>query len=251
MKSATNAVVGSLVEVRGSASCSTRPAVHHRDPVGHRQRLLLVVGDVDEGRPGRLLDPLQLELHLVAQLQVEGAERLVEEQRRGSVDERAGRGRRAGAGRRRAAPGVARRVPRAGRSRASRAIRWRRSRRGRRSSAGARSRRCRPRSCGGTARSPGRPCSRCVAAASRVTSSPASRTRPWSGSSKPAIIRRVVVLPQPLGPSSEKNSPAPISSETSSTASSSPKLLVTASRTIIGWLIARLPDRRSRARTGR
>ena len=42
----------------------------------------------------------------------------------------------------------------------------------------------------------------------QVTSSPSSRTRPASGSSKPAIMRSVVVLPQPLGPSIEKNSPA-------------------------------------------
>ena len=48
------------------------------------------MGDVDEGGPGALLDPLQLELHLAAELQVEGAERLVEQQRGGAVDERAG-----------------------------------------------------------------------------------------------------------------------------------------------------------------
>ena len=41
-----------------------------------------------------------------------------------------------------------------------------------------------------------------------VTSRPRSRMRPPVGSSKPPIIRRVVVLPQPDGPSSEKNSPA-------------------------------------------
>ena len=45
---------------------------------------------------------------------------------------------------------------------------------------------------------------------SEVTSWPCSRIRPSSGTSKPAIIRRVVVLPQPLGPSSEKNSPSRI-----------------------------------------
>ena len=40
-----------------------------------------------------------------------------------------------------------------------------------------------------------------------VTSRPSSRTVPRVGSSKPAIIRIVVVLPQPDGPSMEKNSP--------------------------------------------
>ena len=46
-----------------------------------------------------------------------------------------------------------------------------------------------------------------------VTSCPCRRMRPSSGTSKPAIIRSVVVLPQPLGPSSEKNSPSPIASD--------------------------------------
>ena len=41
-----------------------------------------------------------------------------------------------------------------------------------------------------------------------VTSRPSSRTVPRVGSSKPAIIRIVVVLPHPDGPSMEKNSPS-------------------------------------------
>ena len=35
-----------------------------------------------------------------------------------------------------------------------------------------------------------------------VTSRPAMKTRPLVGASRPAIMRSVVVLPQPLGPSS-------------------------------------------------
>ena len=45
--------------------------------------------DVDERRPELVLDALQLELHLLAQLDVERAERLVEQQRGRPVDERA------------------------------------------------------------------------------------------------------------------------------------------------------------------
>ena len=63
-------------------------AVHDRDPVGHRERLFLVVRHVDEGRPEGALDALQLQLHLLAQLHVEGAERFVQEQRRRTVDQR-------------------------------------------------------------------------------------------------------------------------------------------------------------------
>src|SRR6476659_9237402 len=65
-----------------------------------------------------------------------------------------------------------------------------------------------------------------------VTSSPWRRMRPSSGLSKPAIMRSVVVFPQPLGPSIEKNSPSPISSDTSSTATASPKRLLTLSSAI-------------------
>src|SRR5215467_12290564 len=43
-----------------------------------------------------------------------------------------------------------------------------------------------------------------------VTSEPCSRMAPRVGSSKPAIIRIVVVLPHPDGPSREKNSPSAI-----------------------------------------
>src|SRR3954465_8807909 len=43
-----------------------------------------------------------------------------------------------------------------------------------------------------------------------VTSLPSRNTVPAVGSSNPAIIRIVVVLPHPDGPSSEKNSPCPI-----------------------------------------
>src|SRR5262252_3795001 len=49
--------------------------------------------------------------------------------------------------------------------------------------------------------------SRC-AARLKVTSSPPSRISPEVGSSNPAIMRRVVVLPQPEGPSMTKNSPS-------------------------------------------
>src|SRR5689334_11664489 len=61
------------------------------------------------------------------------------------------------------------------------------------------------------------------------TTSPISRTSPpsASGCSKPARRRSVVVFPQPEGPRMEKNSPRRTSSETSSTAFTAPKRLVT------------------------
>ena len=48
--------------------------------------------DVHEREADLGLDPLELELHLAAELEVERAERLVEEQERRAVDQRAGEG---------------------------------------------------------------------------------------------------------------------------------------------------------------
>ena len=57
---------------------------------------------------------------------------------------------------------------------------------------------------------------------------------PSVGSSKPPIIRSVVVLPHPLGPSRAKNEPRGISRSRASTASVSPKRLVTPRRAMSG-----------------
>jgi len=48
------------------------------------------MGDVDEGDPDLPLDPLQLDLHVLPELEVERPERLVEEQDLRMVDDRAG-----------------------------------------------------------------------------------------------------------------------------------------------------------------
>src|SRR5882724_4889215 len=66
--------------------------------------------------------------------------------------------------------------------------------------------------------------SRC--AARRIdTSCPPSRMRPSVGSSRPAIIRRVVVLPQPDGPSITKKAPSSIVKLEFLTATKSPNAL--------------------------
>jgi hypothetical protein len=64
--------------------------VHDGDLVGHRHGLLLVVRDVHEREARPPLDALELELQLAAQAQVEGAERLVEQQGLGTVDQARG-----------------------------------------------------------------------------------------------------------------------------------------------------------------
>src|SRR5688572_6078475 len=57
-----------------------------------------------------------------------------------------------------------------------------------------------------------------------VTSSPSNRIAPAVGSSSPAIMRSVVVLPHPEGPSRQKNSPSRTANVESFTATKSPKL---------------------------
>ena len=64
--------------------------VHDGDAVGHGHRLFLVVGDDDEGQAELLLQVHQLELRFLAQLLVERAERLVEQQHLRPLGDRAG-----------------------------------------------------------------------------------------------------------------------------------------------------------------
>ena len=184
-----------------------RAVVEHRDPVRHGQRLGLVVRDIDDGHAEPLVDVLDLELHLLAQLLVERAQRLVHQHQLGLEDQRAGQARRAAAGRRRAGPGGGCRSRRAAPCRA-RARRARRSRPSPSAAPAAERRGSRPPSCAGTGRSSGTPCRCRACAAARCRSAGRrARCRRAVGASKPASIMSVVVLPEPEGPSSVRNSP--------------------------------------------
>ena len=81
-----------LVDVTRSGALLDPTVVHHRDPVAHRERLLLVVGDVHEGDAHLAVQRGQLALERLAQLGVERAERFVEQQHPRLQDERAGEG---------------------------------------------------------------------------------------------------------------------------------------------------------------
>ena len=67
-----------------------RPAIHDGEPVGHGERLLLVVRDQQEGDADAALQGLEFDAHLLAQLGIERGQRLVEQQHVGLEDQGAG-----------------------------------------------------------------------------------------------------------------------------------------------------------------
>src|SRR5450432_3982801 len=71
---------------------------------------------------------------------------------------------------------------------------------------------------------------------------------PLVGCSNPAIRRKQVVLPDPDGPSMEKNSPSAMASVMPETALTCPKLRLTSSSSIAYVTLAASPAKRRRAR---
>ncbi len=207
-----------LVEIALAADLHHGALVHHHQPVGHGEGLLLVVRHHHRGEAELALQLADLHPHLLAQLGVEVARaaRRAAARRAGwrapwpAPPVAAGRPRAGAAGGRhspRGGPATA--LPRPG----GRCRPW--------AACASRGRtpRSRPPSCAGTARSSGTPCRHCASTGGRVvTSLPANFTCPAVGSMKPATMRKVVVLPQPEGPSSTRNSPSLMLSETSRTA---------------------------------
>src|SRR5262249_21559518 len=70
-----------LVDLARRADLDDPALVHDRDLVGERERLALIVGDVDGGEVEVALQPLELAAHAVAQLGVEIGKRLVEQKK--------------------------------------------------------------------------------------------------------------------------------------------------------------------------
>ena len=53
--------------------------IHHRDAIRHRQRLFLVMRDVNESNADFFLDMLEFQLHGLAQFEIQRAQRLIEQ----------------------------------------------------------------------------------------------------------------------------------------------------------------------------
>ena len=89
MNSPTKRLTGRLIDVERRADLFQPAVAKHRDPVGHRHGFGLIVRDVDHGDADLAVDALDLDLHLLAQVLVERAERLVEQQHVGIEHEAA------------------------------------------------------------------------------------------------------------------------------------------------------------------
>ena len=77
-----------VVDLLGGTDLFDATIAHHGDAVAHRERLTLVVGHEHERDADLALDPLEFELHRLAQLEVERCERFVEQQCAREVDKR-------------------------------------------------------------------------------------------------------------------------------------------------------------------
>src|SRR5208282_6311090 len=82
--------VGPAVELGRGTDLDDPAALHDHDAIAELDRLALIMGDVDAGEAGAALQRLELDAEPLAELEVEIGERLVEEQERRVVDERAG-----------------------------------------------------------------------------------------------------------------------------------------------------------------
>ena len=81
-------VDGLVVELTRAGDLLQHALLQHRNPIAERHGLGLVVGDVDGGDPESALQPEDLGPHLTAQLGVEVAQRLVEQERVGLAHDR-------------------------------------------------------------------------------------------------------------------------------------------------------------------
>ena len=89
MKLITNSVCGMLVEVVRLAGLLDSTLVHDHDLPGDLHRLLLVVGDEDRRHVDLVVETAKPLAQLLADVRVQGPERLVEQQHLGLDGERA------------------------------------------------------------------------------------------------------------------------------------------------------------------
>src|SRR2546428_7879203 len=82
-------VGGTLIDLAGHTDLFEPPIVENRDAIAHRERLVLIVSDVQErdALAQLALDRIQLELHLLAKLEIQRSQRLVQQQHTRAIDQ--------------------------------------------------------------------------------------------------------------------------------------------------------------------
>ena len=91
-KPATKGVAGVGIDLERAPDLLDAAGPHHHDPVGHGERLLLVVRDHDRGDAEPALQVAQLAAQPGADPGIEGRERLVEQEQAGAERQRPGQG---------------------------------------------------------------------------------------------------------------------------------------------------------------
>ena len=85
-------VGGLVINILGGTDLSDDAVVHDDNAVAHGQRLLLIVGHINKCLLGLELELLELNLHILAQFQIQRAQRLVQQDDLGIADKGAGDG---------------------------------------------------------------------------------------------------------------------------------------------------------------
>ena len=76
-----------VVDIGGRADLLNVTVLHDHHGIRHRECLLLIVGNVDKGDAGLMLNILQFVLHILAELEIKCREGLVQKQHLGLIDE--------------------------------------------------------------------------------------------------------------------------------------------------------------------
>ena len=78
-----------VIEAMRRSNLNNGPMIEYRHAIGHRQGFALVVGHTDHRDSQHLVDLLQLDLHVLAQLLVERAKRFIHQNERWLEDQSA------------------------------------------------------------------------------------------------------------------------------------------------------------------
>ena len=92
IKSATKSILWFIIYIFRGSNLLNVALVHHDDSIRHGKGLFLIVCHIDKRDSRLLLDAFEFILHILAQPQIQCAQRFVEQQYFRLIDQRAGDG---------------------------------------------------------------------------------------------------------------------------------------------------------------